>query len=660
MSYFSNVGFGTTMLAHGLIPEWVPFQSMGYPFLLNPQSGVFYPPFWAFAVVKAQYTLHAATAMQALHVGFAAFGMYRLARIYTRRWQVALLAAIAYHFFGAFFSNAQHPDIIRAYAWLPWLFWVATPDREQSRLVLRNMVAPLVVLCAITGSYPGNFVSHFFLLGIYGLVLLSQTSERLERFRLTSIFALVALGIVLSIPMWLPSWEMRSHFLTRSGGDWPRNDWDARNWPSLLFPWGLDGYVGDLTMRSAYVGATVMMLVLLSRRSNTHAFRSLSWWVVLITAFALLPGASSPVYESFGSVLSPLKLSRNASSDYRGLVGLSLIVLGVTAFDSWIDLSPEIRRRVLKQRIVWAIFAGLLFFTGQWPVVIPFRHWFFALAIFTATIAVLLGSSRRYLSDGTTVSIVTVLMTLNGVVVAWAGKNTWHVPHAIELYRTTTGVDSERPLLLNERISAPPTRRPPRVPVAENTLPNWWGSLNGTYQMSDIGGFVLQSRNMIEADPTLIAWMKEGSSTVSLPPKSDAAASCEELKARLVARNEVSPDVQVARYGINSIEYEVHLRSPAIVVENEVFFPGWKARIQGQRDSEYRSTPVCKALRGWSLPAGDYRFVTSYRTPYLRLSTMIAFAALLLYLIIIGAKIFRRGRVVLQLRKASAAQQTLQ
>ena len=63
---------------------WMPFQSMGYPFLLNLQTGVFYPPMWVFPLLRIPYTLPAAVVLQCLHVFAGALGMYVLARALLR------------------------------------------------------------------------------------------------------------------------------------------------------------------------------------------------------------------------------------------------------------------------------------------------------------------------------------------------------------------------------------------------------------------------------------------------------------------------------------------------------------------------------------------------------------------------------------------------
>jgi hypothetical protein len=65
---------------NGVLPQWIPFQFMGYPLPMNLQSGLYYPPFWIFPAIGAGYSLHRAVVLQCLHVGAGALGAYALLR----------------------------------------------------------------------------------------------------------------------------------------------------------------------------------------------------------------------------------------------------------------------------------------------------------------------------------------------------------------------------------------------------------------------------------------------------------------------------------------------------------------------------------------------------------------------------------------------------
>ena len=124
--YYSVTAFWTTAVSQGIIPQWIPFQSIGYPLFLNSQSGFYYPFFWFFSLFSIPYTLDAAVIFQVLHVLLGSIGMFFFLKYIFKSSRYALLGAIAFQFFGGFFANAQHADIVRAFAIMPWMFYVFT------------------------------------------------------------------------------------------------------------------------------------------------------------------------------------------------------------------------------------------------------------------------------------------------------------------------------------------------------------------------------------------------------------------------------------------------------------------------------------------------------------------------------------------------------
>ncbi len=142
-SYYAAAAYWTEAVRHGGVPMWMPFQSMGYPFLLNLQTGLHYPPMWIFPLLGIPYTLPAAVVLQCLHVFAGALGMYVFARALLRSRREAFLAAFVFQLFGGFYSNAEHVDIVRSFAMLPWLFWAAAPPApDEARLPRRILAVP--------------------------------------------------------------------------------------------------------------------------------------------------------------------------------------------------------------------------------------------------------------------------------------------------------------------------------------------------------------------------------------------------------------------------------------------------------------------------------------------------------------------------------------
>ena len=269
---YPMIAFWTTLVQHGVFPEWTSFQTMGMPFVLTMQSGVFYPPLWLFATVKVPFTLHIAAVVQVLHVLWGAVGCWMYMRLLGRSYGAALFAAIAFQFFGGFYSNSEHIDIVRAFSYIPWLFWVVQVVPAQHKLVGRNWVAPLMVMLFVTGAYQGNLVSHLFVLGVFwALSLASGYFQKKQPWQSVAtlhlqIAALLVLGILLSGVYLLPTLAVKS-WLARDGV-WTGQtmNWPLHYWNSLIMPSNAEGLFVLPSMLSAFVTVPVFCLLFLISR----------------------------------------------------------------------------------------------------------------------------------------------------------------------------------------------------------------------------------------------------------------------------------------------------------------------------------------------------------------------------------------------------------
>ena len=650
-SYYAMVSFWTTLARHGVIAEWVPYQYMGYPFFLNPQTSFFYPPMWTFVLFHIHYSLHTAAIVQCLHVFWGAYGTYLLVRVLTNDWRSALFGAIAYQFFGGFYSNAEHVDIVRAYAWLPWLFWSAT---TEGRLLARNYLLPVIIYCAISGSYPGNIGSHLFFLGIY---LLGQFYyARVAGFGCKHVywlFAFTALGLLLSTVVVIPALMMR-HYLHHTGANFPTNNWPFQNWLSLITPWAtknsaIKGFIGDPSMISAFIGVPVLALAFLSR----IATRLRVWWIILLAGVCLALGQASFLYNALTRVLPVLGLSRFPSSDYRGIIALAFVVLASASFQQWIGLSSQSSEVVaFRRRLAYVSLLPLAILSGVFnSVALPNAELIWLIAIWTLTLAVLYLSTIFRLSSWTKATLLVSLVVFQGMHVLTTSSWTW-TAHGTDLdsrYKERLGIStssSKEPVI--EHLNNVPTR-PARVTRKRADF-SWSGYLLGTFQTGDFSNTDLTAQYQITHHPVLSEFMKRPLTVLVFPNTKEV--SREMLLQRLQhPEQEPGDGSQVAprMYGLNSESYDVTLSGDATIVVNEIWFPGWEGRVTRSTGASTRVTAssVDQAIRAWSLPAGNYSFVTRFRMPYLRTSALVSLIALLAYAGLLLATIRRN-----QLRSA--------
>jgi hypothetical protein len=101
----------------------------------------------------------------------------------------------------------------------------------------------------------------------------------------------------------------------------------------------------------------------------------------------------------------------------------------------------------------------------------------------------------------------------------------------------------------------------------------------------------------------------------------------------------------VSHYSFNEIRIDATLPNPAILMLSEVFYPRWRAFVDGEAAEIIKANYVLRAV---ALPAGDHEVVFRYDSSLVRKGLLISVttvAAMLLVLFATAAATWRRGRV---------------
>jgi hypothetical protein len=606
--YYATVAFWTSAVSHRLFPDWMPFQSMGYPFAINLQNGLWYPPFWLFPALGIPYSLRAAIVLQCLHVLLGAVGAFFFLRHLLRSSRLAAIGAFAYQLFGGFYSNAQHPDIVRAFAFLPWLFLAfAAPRAGEPTLPRRLLLGSLFLFLSATGGYPGNLISTLFLLGL--LVALQALARRLDSRAIgwaAGCGAAAALGLAMAWVHLGPAWIFRGEIVRFYGRDPTDTAWlGITHLPTLFLNNRWLDQITDPSMSSAYVGIVILAAATLL---TTRAIRRHWPWVVaLLVAAAMLPGFHSPVYRAIGKLVPLLAVSRFPSSDYRGAVALLLILLALAALRGQrrrglTHAKLAVRWTLLALFVAWAIskaYRGAPSLRGAAAAIACFLVALVAIWAWKAPLR------RRGLL---------ATAALLGAIALDAGRvlprmRTWNVPDFLKEYRghypfslqarsDGTVVD---PIAWNGVGGARPARRPHGMDTYRSS-----GYLLGDFDLADWGNLVLRARQVVEQDPALASYMREPWRPILLDP----AAAPPSLNAANAAGL-----VRQTSYALDYIDYEIVLPAPARLVENEIYFPGWTAELSTAPGAPLAAGPVAGALRSWQLPAGRYTMQARFAFP---------------------------------------------
>lgn len=585
---------------------WVPFQAMGYPLYMNLQSGIYYPPFWLFVAANRPYTAEAAVVMQGLHVLFGAMGAGLCARLLGMRWSLALLAGVFYQGFGGFYSNASHSDIVRAYALLPWVFApVLSPWRRSPLLVLSIALLPLWVYALCTGGYPGNMIAQLFVVGVVVVVRAGRNFRDKGQRSYAFLVALATLaGVLLAGASLVPAMMDRTHIQRAVDlGGTVQHQFAA--WSELIVALVMrteqNYFRDDPTMRSWFI--SVPVVALLCMRVCLGRPRATAGWA-LVCMLAL--GMATGVFHWLAAaVLPPLGFSRFPMADYKGPVALAAVILAVESLQL---LSSGVRPQP-RWRYAWL--AILLAYMGVCVLALSLNSWppvelDLLLGVLVATAFLLAAAQRRRNAPPWLLAALAAVAMGDWARVHWDAAY-FHSRDAKAWLENRIGTLDSARHSLSARLATPPACRPARIEVAATDVEHipWRGYYTGEYLSQDYSAAEnLKQLQRIRSNPSLYAFGLRAWYASFIPEA--GRVTPEQMLALPPAT------MQCLHYGTTRVEYRVYLSRPATVVENEAYWPGWTAEIDGKRIVATETN----GFRTWSLPAGRYRMISTFRQPW--------------------------------------------
>lgn len=608
-SYSATPAFVAATVGRAHLLSWTPFVASGFPVEIDPQAGVYFPAWWILGALHIPVTLRVVTAVQVAHVLFGSIGVLLLARVRRLGWSWAVLAAVAYLFFGGFYGEAEHADIFRGFAYLPWLLWALTPP-DEARWWRLAAVPPLAWL-VVSGAYPGQTVSF----GIVGLVYLSvalwAAGREMTIRHLGALLLAGASAAAVCVAALLPYLRaehahelirvMEPTAAVRAGA--------SLSFQDLLglylnnFAWEYDG-----TVAAVCVGAPVLVGLACARMRTVRRQAPL----LAAGAVALLL-AMTPKIGFVGRAMvdwRPLFPSRFPAADYKAMVAIALIVVSAEA---WSQIAA--RPRALPWK---AALAGSALLLGALLSPSAFGHPTYRLGLLILVLMACVALVALRPSPRLMALLLVVLVIVDGAreisdyrllgsISPWRAS-----PAAAAPYRARDGDVRKLPALL----SAKPASRPARVaPFASLTQsptgsdPDAAGWVADGYHLTDYGGTIERSLWQAEHDPAWYALLLAPWEAFTFPC---ATVGCGDGEVHLPSAKtwSVSPNVRTVSYSSEGIVYTVNVRQPVLMVENELSLNGWRAD-----SARVKLVKAGIPLRAWRLAPGSYRFTASFHEP---------------------------------------------
>lgn len=204
-------------LRRGQLVLWNPYSFLGAPFQSNPQTALFYPITWLFALMDAGRVFGLALA---LHLWLMALGTYALVRTFGVSKPGALLSGITFAFGGFVTSKifVGFHVVLGTLAWLPWAMAALHWAWLRERVGLAALAGLPIALSGLAGAIP---FFQFTLIAVtaLGLTLVGRSWRAGDKRAAARAAAQLALalscGLLVAAAQLLPTFEL-SRLATRA------------------------------------------------------------------------------------------------------------------------------------------------------------------------------------------------------------------------------------------------------------------------------------------------------------------------------------------------------------------------------------------------------------------------------------------------------------
>lgn len=287
----------------GSIPLWNPYYYSGHPFFADPSTFIFYPSTLLFVFLPLPWAFNLDTI---IHIFLAAMGSYYFVFLLSKSKKAALASAIIFSLNGYFMNrvSAGHITLVHAAALLPWVFYFAEKAYKKQTAFSFLIVGLVLGLQFLSSDPQVSFYTSFFVsLYLFTRVLLSPHSNLKISFLRYGIFYLLIplISFCISAVQLMPTAEFASL------SDRTSNTYEFSTFMSLppenfltLFianpitdlmntNWEFSVYLGILSVIAAGIGGFYY-----KKRQQAWVFI-----IMLVVSIIFILGSFTPIYKLF-------------------------------------------------------------------------------------------------------------------------------------------------------------------------------------------------------------------------------------------------------------------------------------------------------------------------------------------------------------------------
>jgi len=357
---------------HGELPFWNPYNNCGVPFLAQWNTMPLYPPALIYLLLPLQWSL---SFFCLLHLWFAGFGMFFLARRWTGNSFAAAFAGVAFAFNGLTLNLLMWPSHIATLSWMPWVVLaVELAWREGGRKIILAAFAGALQMLA--GGPEIIFLTWILLLALWIQQFVKGESPRFSMFWRFPL--VVALMMALAAAQLLPFLDLASHSQRSAGYADTRWSMPGWGWANFLVPMafglthteGIFFQNGQYWTSSYYLGIGTLWLALLAFWTIREG-RVCLLGVIAMAALIFALGENTFVYPALRKIIPQLSLMTYPVK-YVILTALLAPLLAAFALAHLRTLrseeKPALQKRlVLAGSILLALIVGILLWAWRFP-----------------------------------------------------------------------------------------------------------------------------------------------------------------------------------------------------------------------------------------------------------------------------------------------------
>lgn len=306
-------------LRQGQLPFWSDQVGMGFPVLAESQVGaLFLPNLILFGLLPTTLAWNLSYVLVLL-VNF--LGMVGLMRHLKTRVEVSVITGLIYALSGFFMTHLVHLNMLEAAMFLPWIIWLGLKLVDKPCWKNELALAATISLQIYAGYAQISFIS---LVGLGMVVLVESIRQKRGINTLGRLVSAVVLGLLLSGPQLLPTWEFHhqsdyaegnaqvfdqvypvEHLLSFLNPNYFGTPKDG-SYPAESGDWGL------YWESTFYVG--ILPLVVIAAGLKTRRRRSeVVWWGLVVFGVVMALGKYSPFkflysFPGFGSFRVPARV----------------------------------------------------------------------------------------------------------------------------------------------------------------------------------------------------------------------------------------------------------------------------------------------------------------------------------------------------------------